>query len=279
MLERCLGPKTHDGLFLGFTLCGPVMRLWEFDRLGGVASAPIDVNKDSHMFMSVILGCLWMNEEELGFDPTVVEEEEEGCRYTGIGCGDAVEPVYLSEVIKRQRSVAGRATTCWKGWLSGDQSTPFVMKDSWEYEERPEEGLLLKEATEAGVKNIARYYHHETVHVGGVVDDVRDNVRKRLSNAVGRNAFQRRRAAMSEAVSSPATSDNSELGRGRSINKDATRKGRRALHQHHYCLQNGPVQILRSSRRLGSSVIESIGGSLCEMLGKASTMRAPPKRY
>ena len=37
------------------------------------------------------------------------------------------------------------------------------MQDSWEYEERPEEGLLLKEATQAGVKNVARYYHHETV--------------------------------------------------------------------------------------------------------------------
>lgn len=29
---------------LGFTLCGSVMRLWEFDRLGGIASSSFDIN-------------------------------------------------------------------------------------------------------------------------------------------------------------------------------------------------------------------------------------------
>jgi Fungal protein kinase len=32
---------------LGFTICDSGMRLWEFDRLGGVASKTFDVNKDS----------------------------------------------------------------------------------------------------------------------------------------------------------------------------------------------------------------------------------------
>lgn len=30
----------------GFTLCGPLMRLWEFDRLGGIASSAFNINKD-----------------------------------------------------------------------------------------------------------------------------------------------------------------------------------------------------------------------------------------
>lgn len=30
---------------LGFTLCGSLMRVWEFDRLGGVASEQFDINK------------------------------------------------------------------------------------------------------------------------------------------------------------------------------------------------------------------------------------------
>lgn len=42
----------------GFTICGSLMRLWEFDRLGGVASGPFDVNKDGQMFVSAILGFL-----------------------------------------------------------------------------------------------------------------------------------------------------------------------------------------------------------------------------
>jgi hypothetical protein len=61
-----------------------------------------------------------------------------------------------------------------------------VVKDLWEYEERPEEGLLLKQATEAGVEHVARYYYHETVHIGGTVDDVLGNMRKGLDDTAGR---------------------------------------------------------------------------------------------
>jgi hypothetical protein len=31
---------------LGFTLCGSRMRLWQFDRLGGIASASFDIHRD-----------------------------------------------------------------------------------------------------------------------------------------------------------------------------------------------------------------------------------------
>ena len=39
----------------GFTICGPNMRLWVFDKLGEVASGLFDVNKDGQMFVSAIL--------------------------------------------------------------------------------------------------------------------------------------------------------------------------------------------------------------------------------
>ncbi|KAH6706224.1 hypothetical protein BKA61DRAFT_697832 [Leptodontidium sp. MPI-SDFR-AT-0119] len=52
--------------------------------------------------------------------------------------------------------------------------------DSWQYTEREEEEELLREATDKGVVNVARYYHHETVRVLGTNDDVRSNVRKGL---------------------------------------------------------------------------------------------------
>lgn len=47
------------------------MRLWEFDRLGGIASAQFDINQAGLQFVSVVLGFLWMNKEQLGFDPTI----------------------------------------------------------------------------------------------------------------------------------------------------------------------------------------------------------------
>ncbi|OCL08995.1 hypothetical protein AOQ84DRAFT_363643 [Glonium stellatum] len=207
---------------MGFTLCGSTMRLWEFDRLGGVASKSFDVNKDGQMLVSVILGYLWMNEEELGFDPTIVED---GKRYTEIWRNGQMERLCLEELMKRQRCMAGRATTCWKGHLSGGKAGgQLAIKDSWEYKERPKEGLLLKEATEAGVDNVAQYYHHETVYVGDAIDDVRNNVRKGLNDASGRNPFQQRRPAMSETITSPATSSSSGRGRGRSSSSSIKRK-------------------------------------------------------
>ncbi|KAF2179337.1 hypothetical protein K469DRAFT_799086 [Zopfia rhizophila CBS 207.26] len=195
------------------------MRLWEFNRLGVVGSTPFDVNKDGQMLVSAILGYLWMSEEELGFDSTILDD---GGRYTQIQRDGRIERLGLEELMKRQRSVAGRATTCWRGSLEDEPDGGLVIKDSWEFEERPEEGLLLKEATEAGVKNVARYYHHETVHTRGEMDDVRHNVRKGLSDAGGRNPFQQRRPTHPDAVTSPATSSGSRPGRGRSRSTSRT---------------------------------------------------------
>ncbi|PSN58875.1 hypothetical protein BS50DRAFT_663036 [Corynespora cassiicola Philippines] len=209
---------------LGFTLCGPIMRIWEFHRLGVVGSTPFDINKDAHMFVSTMLGWLWISEEELGFDPTIIEDRG---KHISISRNGHTERGMLEGVIKRQRSLAGRATTCWKGFLHNASERTFVVKDSWEYEERLEEGLLLKEATEAGVKNVARYYHHETVFVGGNMDNVLANVRKGMNDQLGRNPLQRRAAhsvsAMHSATST-ASGARGGKGRSRSMNRSLAQK-------------------------------------------------------
>lgn len=208
---------------LGFTLCGSVMRLWELDRLGVVGSTPFDVNKDGQLLVSVFLGYLWMSEEELGFDSTI---QDDGERHILIQQCGRTERLCLDKLIKRQAAVVGRATTCWIGSLGHDRDSGVVIKDSWEFEERPEEGLLLKEATEAGVKNVAQYYHHETVRSGGEMDDVCLNVRKGLSADAGRNPFQQRRPMLPESVTSPTTSSGSPPGRGRSSSVSRTTRKR-----------------------------------------------------
>jgi len=78
------------------------------------------------------------------------------------------------------RCVAGRATTCWKVHRENDPGTPLVVKDSWQYPEREEEGELLEAAKSKGVVNVARYFHHQTVRVGGEDDEICTNVRKGL---------------------------------------------------------------------------------------------------
>ncbi|RYO78216.1 hypothetical protein DL766_009340 [Monosporascus sp. MC13-8B] len=82
---------------------------------------------------------------------------------------------------------------------------PFVIKDSWQYTEREEEGEILKEATDKGVVNVVRYYHHETVFVRGKVDDIRNSVRGGL-NIMEASNYRPERSVLSpstNAVSAP----------------------------------------------------------------------------
>jgi hypothetical protein len=65
-----------------------------------------------------------------------------------------------------------------------------VIKDSRQYTERDEEGALLREATDEGVVNVARYYHHDTVRVRGKHDEIRNNVRGCLNIAEASNYRQ-----------------------------------------------------------------------------------------
>lgn len=154
------------------------MRLWTFDRLGGIASEQFDINEDGLQFVSAMLGFLWMSEEQLGFDPTIIIVRDK--RYIEIKRENRKERLVIDRLIKRVPCVAGRATTCWKVYKEEDPNTPLVVKDSWQYLEREEEGELLREATKKGVINVARYFHHETVSVGSQDDDIRANVRKGL---------------------------------------------------------------------------------------------------
>nr|ODN77231.1 hypothetical protein L203_06310 [Cryptococcus depauperatus CBS 7841] len=71
-VRETLSAQDTRRFVLGFTLCGSMMRIWEFDRLGGIASDKFDINKEGERFVSTILGFLWMSEEDLGFDPTII---------------------------------------------------------------------------------------------------------------------------------------------------------------------------------------------------------------
>ncbi|KAK6955896.1 hypothetical protein Daesc_003542 [Daldinia eschscholtzii] len=186
---------------LAFTLCESLMRVWEFDRLGGIASAQFDINKDGLQFVSTILGFLWMDEKSLGFDPTFVPLN--GGRYIDIVRNGTPERIVIDEVMTRMPCIAGRASTCWKAHPEEDPSTTLVIKDSWQYPERDVEGELLREVTEKGVCNVARYYHHETVYVNNNVDDVKHGIRNGLDITKASNYS-------AQSLNTPRISQNSQ---------------------------------------------------------------------
>jgi len=209
--------RSQDRRFvLGFTLCGSRMRLWHFDRSGSSGSSSFDINEDGLKFVRVMLGYHLMNDKQLGLDPTIQQSDSQ--RYVEITRDDQIERLILTEEIRKQAVVAGRATACWRAYCDGDKSKePLVVKDSWQYEERPEEGELIKEATDKGVRNIAQYYHHETVRVGGKNDDTIENVRRGLMKTYGRTRFKQRLLYEPEVSASASESPGKAVaGRSRS---------------------------------------------------------------
>lgn len=69
-----------------------------------------------------------MNEEQLGFNPTIITVRDK--RYIKIERDNGKERLVINRVIKRVPCVAGRATTCWKVYQEEHPSTPLVVKDS-----------------------------------------------------------------------------------------------------------------------------------------------------
>ncbi|KAG6241731.1 hypothetical protein E4U24_006016 [Claviceps purpurea] len=193
---------------LGFTFCGPFMRIWLFDRLGGIASEQINVNREPLQFIKVILGFLWMSEEDLGFDSSIKRPDltVEGAvgkkRYIDIERLDGSKKrIVLDQGILRSPCIVGRATTCWKAHVKDDPETILVVKDSWQEVKRDEEGDMLLLATRKGVVNVARHYHHETVQVRGMNDDVRACVRRGLVKATALKPAQSDSESASRAPS------------------------------------------------------------------------------
>ena len=182
--------RTQDRRFvLGFTICGSRIRLWHFDRSGACGSSSFDINQDGLAFTRAMLGYYLMTDEQLGLDPTV--QGPEGKRYIEITRDSQVERLILTKSIKKQAAIVARGTTCWRAYRDTDKTKkPLIVKDSWQYKERPEEGLLIEEATNRGVENIARYYHHETVRVHGEIDDTLGNIRRGMMEACGRTSFR-----------------------------------------------------------------------------------------
>ncbi|OJD26326.1 hypothetical protein ACJ73_02299 [Blastomyces percursus] len=158
--REVLAAQDTRRFMLGFTLSGPFLRLWNFDRLGGIASEELNINQDGLQFVSVVFGFLSMSREQLGFDSTIAATGTE--RYIEIEKYGIKERLIIDGIVGRARCVAGRATTCWK------------------------EGELLREARAKGVKNVARDYHHETVRIDDKDDDVL-TIRRGLSIPISKD--------------------------------------------------------------------------------------------
>ncbi|TFY73880.1 hypothetical protein EWM64_g10132, partial [Hericium alpestre] len=198
------------------------LTLWHVDRTGALASEVIDVHKAPTMFISIIVGFLLKNPEELGWDPTMqmyVEDPKVPGRRGGVpsyllgenkssvnknayeqmwivempepGSPTATEKFVLFRALSLARSemLRGRATRIWKAWklkdmdLLKNERPVCIFKDCWRDERRGLEGDLYVKAGECD--GVARYYSHCTVQIGaGKKDDCTfDLIRRNIKPA------------------------------------------------------------------------------------------------
>ncbi|KAI0554085.1 hypothetical protein F4679DRAFT_344953 [Xylaria curta] len=252
---------------LGFTLCGSYFRVWEFDRVGGISSNEFDINKNGEQFVYIILGFLWMSKEDLGFDPTITEKD--GQQLITITRNGQPEQFIIDKLMLRTSCIAGRATTCWKTHRANGPQTDgpqpsFVIKDSWQdAEQKQEEGELLRIATEKGVDNVARYYHHETVVVRGQVDDVFNNIRGKLNiqdeSKVSKATNGKRSASQINAPMPPSKRPRS----GSQTTYDSTRPSNREHRRVVLCDYGRPIYEASSRAALLKALEGCINGHNC----------------
>lgn len=80
------------------------------------------VNKDGLKFVSAMVWFLWMKEEQLGFNPTIVTVGDK--RYIKIEQGRKKACLGIDKVINRVRCVADRAA-CWRVHQEKYRSSPL----------------------------------------------------------------------------------------------------------------------------------------------------------
>ena len=249
---------------LGFTICGSKMRLFEFDRVGAIASPVFDINEDPVRFVVTSLGLLTMSKQQLGYDTTILEQGKK--RY--IKAQNDGKPVHVvldegGKTFRRVSCLVGRATTCWRAHLEpsvdGKKLTPeekrllLVVKDSWQYPEREEEGVLLLRAAEKGVEHMAKHWFHETVKIDGDVDDVCNSIRGRLDLSGARVVFLKQRKASPPLNDSNASTSVSIQGglRGAIVHTQS-RSGSQKRKADDPEVKDQPLMKRRSSVRSGS---------------------------
>ncbi len=150
---------------VGASLYGNFMTHYVFDRSGVTISNSFDISKVPERFLRCIAGFLVLDEARLGFrspdTPDFFKITFDSTEYI-VQRAPFVVPAF--------DRLLGRGTTCWRakwankkdrpeGWASEeDEEWPLVLKSSWQYVVRREEGSYLKELeNEPGVPDLVSY--------------------------------------------------------------------------------------------------------------------------
>ncbi len=107
---------------VGFAFTGALLTVIGFDRSGWVASDPINIHREPGLFLHLVIGHLYLNEEDAGFDLTVRLRSDKKEIQVGEEWYNIIDVIHLEGVLR------GRGTICYHVEKDG---MDYVVKDSW----------------------------------------------------------------------------------------------------------------------------------------------------
>ncbi|RXW23299.1 hypothetical protein EST38_g2556 [Candolleomyces aberdarensis] len=140
------------------------LRLFHFDRSGGLYTPYINIHQDPYTFVRLVVGLNSLDESVLGFDMSIQWKIEDGRKIDGTLATrreDDTEIIYnLSKVdpIITFFDISGRGTQWWSvsDPITGDK---LLIKDCWKAEDRVSEYKHLKKTT--GLPGVAQMLSFE----------------------------------------------------------------------------------------------------------------------
>ena len=114
--------------------------------------------------------------------------------------------------------------------------------DEWQhyYDGKDDDGDLLMDVTEAGVRYVAPCYHHASVRIGGRDDDLRSCVRKDVDLLIGKKWRARKRHAGDALSKTDSSSSLHKRVASTNLGSDRSQKGSRSNIQGDPGNGNGP---------------------------------------
>nr|KMM68200.1 hypothetical protein CPAG_04531 [Coccidioides posadasii RMSCC 3488] len=141
-----------------FTICGPFMTAWVFDRSGSYSPGPFNIHEQPERFIQVIAGYTMMTEEELGLD--TFTEQDSNHRFIYVAQeGTEMKLQMKPQPLTRQRAIVCRGTSCYLTKVPYSKDWDHITKFSWTSDRRKPEAELLRLANQREVKGIARLPH------------------------------------------------------------------------------------------------------------------------
>ncbi|KAI9765030.1 MAG: hypothetical protein M1840_007855 [Geoglossum simile] len=199
-VSDAFGTQSFRHVFHGFTIMPNGMRLWRFDRSGGLSSTVFSFATDDtdpavrQRFIKIILAYTVMDDVKLGFDPDVFGDSActKPCHYTaGLDANNCWAPYGLHKypefyvrivhsggesssvyrLLQRlfiRPGIASRGTVCFRALnQDGEQC---IVKFLWRYTSMTAEGLLLESVEQmqgvCGVVRMLCYDEKQTIQNG-----------------------------------------------------------------------------------------------------------------